>query len=140
VSSRRLGGAWQVLLLAACLTAALLLVACGGSGKPSYCSKVDDLKKSVSDLANVKVVQNGTSSVKTAFDKVQSNANAVIDALKSDFPNETSALSSSVDSLSNSVKQLTSSPATALPAIPGEVSAVSTGAKNLANATQSKCS
>src|SRR5437763_5916724 len=91
VRSRTLGSVWRALLLVACLTAALLLVACGGSGKPGYCSKVDDLKKSVSDLANVKVVQNGTSSVKSAFDTVQNNATATVDALKSDFPNETSA-------------------------------------------------
>jgi hypothetical protein len=139
MSSRTLGSLWRVLLAGLCVTAALLLVACGGSSKPGYCSKVNDLKQSVSDLANVKVVQNGTSAVKSAFEKVQSNATATIDALKSDFPNETNALSSSINSLTTSVKALSSSPATAITAIPGEVAAVSTAAKNLVNATQSKC-
>jgi hypothetical protein len=132
-SRRRLG------LVAACLAAALALASCGSS-KPGYCSKVDDLKQSVSDLANVNVVANGTTSLRSAVDKVKSNANAAISSLKSDFPEQTSALSSSLSKLSDSVKQLTSSPAAALQAIPGDVSAVRTAANNLQNATQSKCS
>lgn len=139
MSSRILGSLWRVLPVGVCATAALVLVACGGSSKPSYCSKVNDLQQSVNDLANVKVVQGGTSGIKSAFDKVQSNATATIDALRSDFPNETSALSSSINSLTSSVQALSSSPATALTAIPGEVAAVGTATRNLVNATQSKC-
>jgi hypothetical protein len=122
-----------------CLAAAPLLAACGSS-KPSYCSKVSDLQQSVKDLANVKVIQNGTSAVTNAIDKVKTNANGAIDAAKSDFPSETSALTSSVDGLATSVKQLSSAPASAIPAIPGQIAAVTTAVTNLVNATQSKCS
>lgn len=139
MSSLRAGRLRRVFPLVLCVAATLLLAACGSS-KPGYCSNVNDLKKSVNDLKNVKVVQNGTSAVKSAFEKVQTNASSTIDALKSDFPNETSALSSSVSSLATSVKALPTSPATAITAIPGEVAAVGTATKNLADATNSKCS
>ena len=93
------------LLLLAAVIIALALAACGGSssgsgssgsssggGKPSYCSEVDNLKQSVTDLGQIKVIQHGTNAVKAGLDKVKSNANETIDALKSDFSSETSAL------------------------------------------------
>ena len=132
---------------------ALALAACGssgngggsggsnnaGSGKPAYCSQVDALKQSVKALGNINVVQNGTKSVKAALQKVENNANAAIAALKSDFSGETSALSSSINKLRDSVSQLSSSPATAVAAIPGEISAVATAATNLVDSTKSRC-
>jgi hypothetical protein len=44
-----------------------------GSSKPSYCSKVSDLKSSVQSLSSVNVIQNGTSSLKSAVQKIQSD-------------------------------------------------------------------
>jgi hypothetical protein len=117
-----------------------LLSACGGSGKPSYCSSVSDLKQSVKDLANVKPVQNGTSSVTAAVNKVKDNADSVISSAKSDFPTETQALGTAVNDLVASVKKLPTATASTLPALPGQVAAVTTAATNLSNATQSKCS
>jgi phage-related protein len=122
-----------------CLALAPLLTACGSS-KPSYCSKVSDLTQSIKDLGSVKVVQNGTSAVTSAVDKVKSNADATISAAKSDFPSETSALTGAVDSLATSIKQLPSSTASTLPAIPGQIAAMTSAVTNLANATKSKCS
>jgi hypothetical protein len=119
---------------------ALLLSACGGSGKPAYCSSVNNLKQSVKDLANVKPVQNGVSSVTAAANKVKDNANAVISAAKTDFSSETQALKTSVDTLVASVKKLPTATAATLPALPGQIAAVTTATTNLANATQSKCS
>jgi len=140
VSLRRQRSVSAALLIAAVLISALALAACGGSSKPGYCSKVQDLKHSVTDLADIKVVQGGANSVRDAFEKVKTNADAVITALKSDFPNETSALSSSLGTLSRSVNQLSSAPLTAATAIPGEVSATATAVEKLVESTQSKCS
>ena len=85
------------------------------------------------------MIQHGTNAVKAGLDKVKSNANETIDALKSDFSSETSALKSSITKLGDSVSQLSSSPLTAATAIPGEVSAVKTAVDKLVNATKSKC-
>lgn len=117
-----------------------LLSACGGSGKPAYCSSVKNLQQSVKDLANVKPVQNGTSSVTAAVNKVKDNANAVISSAKSDFSSETQALKTAVNTLVTSVKQLPTATASTLPALPTQIAAVGTAATNLVNATQSKCS
>jgi phage-related protein len=126
--------------LVALLATVFVLSACGGSGKPAYCSSVSNLKQSVKDLANVKPVQNGTSSVTAAVNKVKDNADAAISAAKSDFSTETQALKTAVDTLVSSVKTLPTATASTLPALPSQVAAVTTAATNLANATQSKCS
>jgi hypothetical protein len=123
----------------------LLVAACGGSGggsgKPSYCSAVNDLKSSIKALPSTDVVANGTNALKSAFSKVQGNVNAAVNAAKSDFPNETAAMKNSVDTLSNTVKQLTSSPSAATAAqLPGQVSAVVTSVQNFTKAASSKCS
>jgi hypothetical protein len=120
----------------------LLVAACGGSGsgKPSYCSAVNNLKSSIKALPSTDVVANGTNALKSAFSKVQDNAAAAVNAAKSDFPNETAAMKSSVDTLSNTVKQLKSSPSAATAAqLPSQVSAVVTSVQNFTKAASSKC-
>jgi hypothetical protein len=63
-----------------------------------------------------------------------------VSSAKNDFPTETAALKSSVDALSGTVKQLTSSPTpAAIVQIPGQVAAVANAAKGLGSATSSKC-
>jgi hypothetical protein len=119
---------------------ALLIAACGGSSKPSYCSKVSDLEKTVKDLPNVNVIQNGTSALTSALQKVQSDVEAVASSAKSDFPNETSALTSSLDGLAQSVKSLPSSPTPAQVAtIVSQASSTVTAVQNFTKATSSKC-
>jgi uncharacterized lipoprotein YehR (DUF1307 family) len=131
-------------VLAVALVLVAVLAGCGSSSnnsKPAYCTNVDNLKSSVKALPNTDVVQNGVSSLKTAVTKVETNAEAVVNSAKSDFPNETSALKSSVTTLTTTVKGAVESPsASSLAQIPGQVSAVVTAAKNLENATSSKCS
>jgi Spy/CpxP family protein refolding chaperone len=131
---------------AACgaLTLALTLVAAGcgsASSTPSYCTHVDNLKASVKALPNTDVVHNGLNALETSLTKIKTDAQAVVSSAKSDFPTETSALHTSVDALSTTVKSAVSSPsASSLAQIPGQVSAVITAAKNLESATKSKCS
>ncbi len=118
-----------------------LIAACGGSSKPSYCSSVSSLESSIKALPSTNVIQNGVSALETAVSKVQSDAQTAVNAAKSDFPSETSALKSSVDTLSATAKQAASSPSPAtLVQLPAQVSAVVTAAKNFQSATKSKCS
>jgi hypothetical protein len=117
------------------------IVAGCGSSKPAYCTNVDNLKSSVKALPSTNVVQNGVSSLESAVTKVKTNAEAVVSSAKSDFPNETTALKNSVDTLSTTVKHAVSSPSVStLSQIPTQVSAVVTAAKNLESSTSSKCS
>ena len=128
-------------LLAACAVAALL-AACGGSSKPSYCGKTADLKKSIQDLGSVNVVQGGTNALTSALSSVQSNATAVVNSAKSDFPDQTSAISSSIDALKKSAQSLASSPTqpAVIAQVPGQVSAVVKSIQDFSSATSSKCS
>jgi hypothetical protein len=72
---------------------------------------------------------------------VQNDAQAVVSSAKTAFASETTALKHSVQTLGTTVKQAVDSPSAAtLAQIPGQVSAVVTAAKNLENATTSKCS
>jgi hypothetical protein len=128
---------WILVVLA---IAALVAVGCGGSDKPAYCSNVSDLKQSVDDLKGVKIERGALSTLRTDLQKVQSNANAVVSSAKQDFPSQTSALKSSVSSLSTAVKQLPASP-TAQQLVPLVlmVRSVVTAAKGLGSATSSAC-
>lgn len=138
----RQGGRWSVTLglsLAAVLLVSFL--ASCGSSKPSYCSSLSNLQSSIKALPSTNVVQNGLSGLKSAVAKIQSNAQAVVNDAKSGFPDETSAIKSSVDTLSATVKQAANPPSPAtLAQIPGQASAVVSAVNNFASATKSKCS
>ena len=121
--------------------AALVAAGCGGDDEPAYCSNVSDLQQSVDDLKNVQLKESGSlSSLQTAIQEVQSDADAVVSSAKEDFPNETSALKSSVASLSTTIEELPSSPtAQQLAALAPEINGVVTAAKDLDSATNSEC-
>ena len=121
--------------------AALVAAGCGSSDKPDYCSNVSDLQQSVDDLKNIQLQSGALSTVQTNLQKVQSDANAVVNSAKQDFPSQTSALESSVSNLSTAIKQLPSpSPgARELASLVPEINSVVTAAKNLSSATKSAC-
>ena len=127
--------------LAAIALCAGALAACGGSSKPSYCSSVSNLEGSIKALPSTNIVQTGLSGLESAVAKVQTDAQTAINDAKSDFPTETSALKSSIDTLSTSAKAAASSPSvTTIAQLPSQVSAVVTAANNFQSATKSKCS
>lgn len=120
--------------------AALVAVGCGSSSKPAYCSNVTDLQNSVNSLKSVQLGSNTVSTLRTDLQKVQSNANAVVSSAKQDFPSQTSALESSVTSLSTSVKALPPAPTRQqLVPIKAEVASTVSAADSLKSATSSAC-
>ena len=129
---------WIMLALAA---AVLVAAGCGGDDKPAYCSNVSDLQQSVDDLKSVDLTESGAlSTLQTDVQKVQSDADAVVSSAKQDFPDQTSALKSSVSSLSTTIEELPSSPtAQQLAALAPEISSVVTATKDLDSATSSAC-
>ena len=120
--------------------AASLAVGCGSDDKPDYCSDVSDLQQSVEDLKNVQLESGVLSTLQTDLQKIQTNADAVVSSAKQDFPNETSAVKSSVSTLSNAIEQLPSSPtAQQLAALVPDIDSTVTAAQNLSSATKSAC-
>ena len=116
------------------------LAGCGGSSKPSYCSAVSNLESSIKAIPSTNIVETGLNGLKSALEKVQSDAQTAINDAKSDFPTETSALQNSIDTLSATVKQAANSPSAATIAqLPAQAAAVVTAVDNFQSATKSKC-
>jgi hypothetical protein len=131
---------WGVVLLA-CTVAVLVIALTGcGSSKPAYCTDRTNLENSVKGLKNVDL-KSGLSGVRSQLNKIQSDATALVGSAKSDFPSQTSAVKTSVQTLSGAVKTLSTTPSVAqIAKISGDVSAVSTSVKAFTEATSSKCS
>jgi hypothetical protein len=134
-----------LLALLALLTGGALIAGCGSSSssssKPPYCdavTKTENAVKSLPTLSDVKA--NGAGTLKTAVAQLQQNATTAVNQAQSDFSSQTTALKTSVDALTNTVKQIASTPSVqTLAQLPAELSAVGTAAKNLQSAVSSKC-
>jgi hypothetical protein len=137
----RTGGVRRLLAVAAISATAFgALGGCGGSSKPGYCSDLSSLKDSVNGLTGVDLKSGGLGALQSQFQKVESDAKALVASAKSDFPAETSAITSSVSKLSSAVGQLPSSPsAQQLAQIAIDVSGVTSAFKSFSSATSSHC-
>jgi len=110
------------------------LVGCSSS-KPAYCTDRTNLQNSVKGLTSA-----GISSLKSQIQQVQSDATTVVNSAKSDFPNETSAISSSVSALKDSVTALPSGPSVAqVAAVTKDAANVVSSVKSFTDATGSQC-
>ena len=128
-------------VLAAALCAGALVAGCGGgSSKPSDRQDRSDLESSIKGLTSVDFKSGGTSALKAQLEKVQSDAKALVSSAKSDFPSQTDAISSSVNSLEISAKQLPASPSVGqIAALASSAASVATAVKDFTSATASKC-
>lgn len=134
---RRLG---PVLLACVVAFALLALTGCGGSSKPAYCSNRTSLENSVKGLKSVDL-KNGLGGLKSQLKTIQSDATALVSSAKTDFPTETSAVQTSVQTLTAAAKNLSTSPSVSqITKIASDAAAVSTSVKSFVDATSSKCS
>ncbi len=127
-------------LTACVLGAAVIALAGCGSSKPGYCSKRTNLENSVKGLTSLNPSA-GVSGLQTQLQKIQSDASALVNSAKGDFPSETSAIQSSVDQFTSAVKGLSSSQT------PAQIGKVASAASNVVSsvnsflsASSSKCS
>jgi phage-related protein len=118
--------------------AAVAVVAAAGcsSSKPAYCTDRTNLQNSVKGLTS-----SGISGLKTQAKQVESDATTLVNSAKSDFPNETSAITSSVDALKTSLTGLGSSPSAAqIATVTQSAASVVSSVKSFVDASNSKCS
>ena len=129
---------WIMLVLA---IAVLVAAGCGGDDAPDYCENVADLQVSVDDVKSVQLTDSDAlSTLQGELPQVRSDANAVVSSAKQDFPNETSALKSSISKLSTTIEQLPASPtAQQLAPLAQEINSVVTATQDLDSATSSAC-
>jgi outer membrane murein-binding lipoprotein Lpp len=133
-SRARFGGWTRVLPICAASIAVVALAGCGSSA-PAYCTARTNLENSVKGLSSA-----GIGALKSQMSKIQSDANALVESAKSDFPNETNAISSSVNTLKNSLAALPSNPsATQIATVTKDAANVTSSVKSFYNSTSSQC-
>jgi hypothetical protein len=131
-------GGRGTLRCAAATFAAIALVALTGCGssKPSYCSDRSKLESSIEGLSTSRI-----SGLPSQAATIGSDATALVNSAKGDFPNETSAIKTSVSALETAVKALPSNPsATQIAALAPSAAAVVSAVNNFVSTTKSKCS
>ena len=133
-------GAMRTAIATVAAGSLIALGGCGSSSKPAYCSDRTNLENSVKNLPSVHLQQRRQrSEITDQHDR--SDANAVVSSAKSDFPTQTSAVKTSVDTLQTAVKALPSSPsATQVAAIATDAASVKSSVKSFTDASKSKCS
>jgi hypothetical protein len=124
------------------LLAATGLVLTGCGSKPSYCSKVSDLKTSVKQIKNVDPLSTGSNSIVHTVNQIEKNTNAVVSSAKKDFPSESQALSSSYSALKGTVTQVSAGQTSraTLTTLAVQVNAFANAVDDFKTATKSKCS
>jgi len=111
-----------------------------GSDEPEYCSDVSALEESVNDLGDIQLESGVLSNLQESLNEVQDNAQAVEASARQDFPSETSALETSVSTLSKSIEKLPESPSgEQLLALAPQIKAVVDADNEFDSATQSAC-
>jgi hypothetical protein len=126
-------GGFVIAVLAAPLT---------GCGKPSYCSKVSDLKSSVKQIRNIDPLSTGSNSIVHSFNQIEKDTKAVVSSAKSDFPSETQALSSSYSALKGTVTKVSAGQTSraTLTTLALQVHAFANTVDDFKTTTNSKCS
>jgi hypothetical protein len=116
----------------------VLAAGCGDS-KPEFCSNTDDLRQALSTLKD-DVTSGNVSAINSDAQTVNTEVDAVTTSAKSDFPNETSAVQSSVSTLTSTIHSLPSSPSVSdLAQLVGDVRTAVTAVDNFKTATSSAC-
>lgn len=121
------------------MVAVVVMAPTAGCGTPDFCEDRTTLENSVKGLPNA-ATSGGVSGLETQLKQVETDANALIASAKSDFPNETGALESSLNQLKASVENLPEKPTSAqLAAIGLNASAVVNSVQAFVTATDEEC-
>jgi hypothetical protein len=112
----------------------------GGSSTPAYCTARANLESTVQGLTNLNV-HSGIGALESQLKKIETDAAALVSAAKGDYPSETSAIKSSVNSLKGAVKNLSSDQSAAnIATVTSDAAAVVSSVSAFTNTTKSQCS
>jgi hypothetical protein len=133
---RALGAATATAVIA--VTAA---IGCGSSDDhPAYCADRDALQKSITELAQVNVKEQGIQGVQKQVKQVADDAQRLARSAQSQFAPQANALKSSASTLTTTVQQAVSSPSSqSLTAVADDLSKLGTAFADLSESVKSKC-
>ena len=135
-SPARHDDAWVRIPLVVAVAATVVALAGCSSSKPAYCADRTNLQNSVKGLTSA-----GISGLKSQVGQIQGDATTLVNSAKSDFPTETSAITSSVDALKTSLGALSPNPSAAqIATVTKDAAGVVSSVKNFVDASNSKCS
>ena len=139
-SRARQDSTWVRVPLALCAVAAGVVALAGGSSsKPAYCTDRTNLENSVKGLTSL-TASSGISGLTSQVKTIQSDATALVNSAKGDFPSQTSAITSSVNALKTSITGLDRAPATQIATATRNAASVVSSVKSFVDASNSKCS
>jgi hypothetical protein len=116
-----------------------VLAGCGPS-KPAYCAARADLQNLLTGVSSLSPTS-PTSTLRAEFTKITTAANTVVTEAKGAFPAQTSAIKSSVDTLTTAVDALGTNPtASQIAAVATSALTVVSSVKSFVDASRSKCS
>lgn len=122
--------------VAALAVSAAIFTGCGGSGKPAYCGNLSTLERSVKSINPTA----GLDALKTQVGQIAGDAANVVSSAKSDFPDQTAAIDTSLTKLKTSLKSVTSSPSPQdLVAVVSDAEAMVKSVNQFLTAAKSKC-
>lgn len=125
--------------LAVTAAAAVALSACGGDDKPAFCADRDNFQKSIEQIPGL-LTDGNLSGLQTQLNTIETEAGTLAESAKSDFPQETDAVESSVNSLRQSYDQLPKDPSsTELAGLALQAATAISAVKNFNSATNSDC-
>ena len=108
-------------------------------GKPAYCADRAQLQDAMKGMTSLNA-SSSVSALKSQVNAIQSAATAVVNSAKGDFPNETSAIKSSVDTLKSEVQNLSANPSAAqIAKVTADAGAVLGAVTSFMTATSGKC-
>lgn len=121
------------------IVAALVGVAGCGSSKPGYCADRTRLETDIKEVSKLDLSA-GLSGVEAQLKAIQSDANALVASAKSDFPTETSAIRSSIDTFASAIRALPSNPSPQqIASLATDASSVVSAVNGFVDASKSKC-
>lgn len=110
-----------------------------GSDKPDFCSDLKTLNKDVEGIVD-STSSGGVNGLKSQLQKIEADAQAVVDSAKSDYPDETTRIESSIQKFKSDIESLPTNPeANELTKAVADAAAVVTAVKDFVDATKDDC-
>lgn len=129
-----------VLLAGLVLSSGALATSGCGSSKPAYCDDRDQLEQSVKGLTDISPGSDSVPAYQSQLNEIKANAKKTLDSARSDFPQETDAVETSLSDLSDTIENLPKSPGTSdILMVVGEGASLASAVQQFSQATDSAC-